>query len=136
MSRVSGLLELLKLSYPDDWNLEELLDDALTLIKSVINNPSNDLFLNLGPAGRMQQLDCQMINYINATGGSSDEAAKIAIRMLVEDEYILSDAYITAVGAMIKYAGSSENLPFDRAAVTSELFSIRSLVKKEIDEKR
>jgi len=136
IGRVSGLLELLKLSYTNEWNLEELLDDALTLVKSVANNTSNDLCLALNYAGRMQQLDCHLISYIILTGGSSADAAKIAIRMLVEDEYIISNAYITAIGAMIKYTESisSEDLQFDKAAVKSELFSMRSSVKKEFDE--
>eukprot|EP00957_Ditylum_brightwellii_P010036 757432-Ditylum_brightwellii.AAC.1 len=54
-------------------------------------------------AGKIEQLGHQLTFYQKKATDSMTEAARIATRMLVGDEYNLSDAYIAATDIWIKY---------------------------------
>ena len=74
--------------------MEELFQSLKKELK--VNRYTSDLFHALGPAGRMQQVESELMRY-KKLKGDLESAAKIAIRMLFEDEYILPRAQIKAV---------------------------------------
>eukprot|EP00957_Ditylum_brightwellii_P183449 13973888-Ditylum_brightwellii.AAC.1 len=80
----------------------------------------------------MQQLDHQLIIYHKTTDNLT-EAARIAIRMLVEDEYILNDAYITAIDTLIEYthSESSEEYLEENQNTKRKLMALRGSAKLE-----
>ena len=62
----------------------------------------------MGLVGRLQQVESELIRY-KVLKGQSEEAAQIAIRLLVEDEYTLPDAQLEVVKALVVYAALETN---------------------------
>ena len=102
ISRINGYLTLMEMSYPDIWEVGEKIHTASNELKAAMKTSSVGLFDEMTPAGRMQQLELQLIRYAKVRGDVS-EAAKIGIRMLVEDEYISDVAELKAVESLIDY---------------------------------
>jgi hypothetical protein len=86
------------MGYSDDWDLEELLEELFRSLKKELKSKlyTSDLFHELGPAGRMQQVETELMRY-KQIKGEVETAAKLAIRMLFEDEFILPEAQVKAV---------------------------------------
>ena len=109
LSRIKGVLQLMRLGYDDPWGIEELFDEAKTALVDALKNPDHPLFDDLDRAGQMQRLDTELIEYHSILAGHDDQdktthiekAAEIAIRMLVEDDYLLADAAAVALQALI-----------------------------------
>lgn len=83
LCRLRGHVTLLEMGYPDDWEVDEMLDAAFDILKKEVNKDSTDLFMDVGPAGRMQQIEFLLMRY-NIVNGDKEAAARIGIRMLVE----------------------------------------------------
>uniref|UniRef100_A0A7S4VG51 Uncharacterized protein n=1 Tax=Ditylum brightwellii TaxID=49249 RepID=A0A7S4VG51_9STRA len=111
LNRIKGVLSLLAMEYEDEWGIEDQIDDALRELKIALKNESSAFFSEFSPAGRMQQLDAEMTTFFRIKN-IPEKAAKIGIRMLVEDEYILQDAKLVAVKALVGYIDSSEEERF------------------------
>eukprot|EP00957_Ditylum_brightwellii_P183448 13973887-Ditylum_brightwellii.AAC.1 len=81
----------------------------------------------------MQQLDHQLIIYHKKITDNLTEAARIAIRMLVEDEYILNDAYIAAIDTLIEYTDSELSKEYleESPCVKRKLVVLRGSAKVE-----
>lgn len=108
LGRIKGHLQLLEMGYPDDWDIDELLEDAFQLVKEELKKKgSSDLFVELNVTARMQQIECEMTRYM-VLKGDLKTAAKIAIRMLIEDEFTLPDAQIQAVDGLLQYVQSKD----------------------------
>lgn len=110
LNRARGHLLLLEMGYPDDWDLEELLEELFKSFKKewTSNRHSSDLFQELGPAGRMQQVETELMRY-KVLKGDTKTASQIAIRMLMEDEYILPEAQLRAVQILITVMKETQN---------------------------
>jgi len=118
LSRIKGLLLLMKMGYEDDWGLEDLFADARNELASALRKPGHVMFRDMEPAGQMQRLDYALIDYyrlLAEKAGRQDEqevyrandmAARIAIRMLVEDDYLIGEAAMCALKALIDSIGS------------------------------
>jgi hypothetical protein len=103
LSRFRGHLLLLELGYSDEFELDEWMDEAFHVLKTELKKPvTSDLFQDMTPAGRMQQIESELMKYC-ILQKDIDAAAKIAIRMLVEDEYALPSALIHAVQVLESY---------------------------------
>lgn len=102
LSRIRGHLLLLEMGYEDKWEIDETLDNAFGLLRKELNTPSSPLFRDFCPAGRMQQIETELIRY-KVLKGDLECAAKIAIRMLVEDEKTLEGAQSKAVEVLVLY---------------------------------
>ena len=119
MTRIKGLLLLMKTGVEDPWGIEDLFDEARKELVSALQTPNHPLFVDLDPAGQMQRLDCVLIDYHmlmarnNDPGSERDrhirKGAEIGIRMMVEDDYVLGEASILALRALVEYT----NLPVE-----------------------
>lgn len=107
LSRIRGHLTLLEMGYPDDWGIDEMLDDAFELVLKELHGSSNDFFTDMRPAGRMQQIEAELMRY-KMMKGDIATSAKIAIRMLIEDEFTLPEAQEMAIEVLIRYVDSGE----------------------------
>ena len=103
LNRIRGLLILMDMSYPDDWGIEELFEDAIQELSEVMADPHHAIFRDVAPAGMMQQLDADMIDFTEVDRDGTIMAARIGIRMLVEDEYVLPYAARNATKNLLRY---------------------------------
>jgi len=89
LRRADGLIGLMQKGILEtgSWNVAELLEEADSLLFVVWNVPGSPLFDALTPIGRLQQLEGAAIRYALCRG-STQEAARLSTRMLVEDEFI------------------------------------------------
>ncbi|CAB9512321.1 expressed unknown protein [Seminavis robusta] len=108
MSRIKGHLLLLEMGYPDEWDIDELLDDAVKIVSGELNKGGSKLFVELCQVGRMQQVEAELIRYLQLKG-DLENASKVAIRMLLEDEYTLPGAQTRAVEVLLEYVQSQED---------------------------
>jgi len=107
INRVSGHNVLLEMGYQDVWETEEILHETLEVLNVEAQRPSSNLFRTVTLAGRMQVLETQIIKY-KLLKNDHVTAAQVAVRMLVEDEYIFADAQHNALNALLVYVKSSD----------------------------
>jgi len=103
LSRIRGLLILMGMSYPDDWGIEELFEEAIDELSEATTKPGHAIFRDMTAAGMMQQLDADLIEFVEVDRDGVIMAARIGIRMLVEDEFVLPDAALKAVSTLFHY---------------------------------
>ena len=109
MSRVRGLLALSKLGYSaKDLEIDEHVKCLFRDLKNALKNPGHELFETVSPAGRMQKLDVELIKYLLQAKEDSTNAARVAIRMLVEDEYISCYSQQEAYRALLLFMDEEE----------------------------
>jgi len=123
LNRARGHLLLLEIGYPDEWDIEELLEELFNTVHKEVKSKklSSDLFRELSPAGRMQQVETELMRY-HVIKGNMDQASKIAIRMLMEDEFILPEAQIKAVDVLLRSVQEDD----DRMHVAGQLKHYKS----------
>ena len=142
MGRIKGILMLLKLGYDDSWGIDDLFEEARAELLSALETYSHEghpLFDELDPAGQMQRLDSTLIDYHlymaeQAPSENQDEkwehirkSAEIAVRMMIEDDYVIGEAAMLALKALIEYThvASQDDLKEDPSDVRSTLFQYR-----------
>jgi hypothetical protein len=109
LSRFRGHLTLLEMGYPDEFELEEWLYEAFQVVRRELKqSQTSALFSELGPAGRMQQIELELMKYYVLVTDIT-MASKIAIRMLVEDEFTLPSAQLQAVKILHQYVELEES---------------------------
>ena len=124
ISRVRGLLALVKIGYtPDELFLDDQITDLYQDLTAAMKNPSHELFKEICKAGRMQKLDTELIKYFRDAKQDNINAAKVAIRMLVEDEYLFHDAELEATKMLLIYMDEAK---------TSNNASGRHIIAKEL----
>lgn len=110
MSRVRGLLALAKLGYSaKELEIDEHIKCLFRDLKNALKNPGHELFETVSPAGRMQKLDAELIKYLLLAKEDSADAARVAIRMLVEDEYISCYSQQEAYKALLLFMGEEDD---------------------------
>uniref|UniRef100_A0A7S4IG44 Uncharacterized protein n=1 Tax=Odontella aurita TaxID=265563 RepID=A0A7S4IG44_9STRA len=102
VNRIRGVLSIMEMGYPDEWDIEEQISDAFRELKIALRNPSSEFFADVSPAGHMQELEAELIKHAQLTN-MTEEAAMIGIRMLVEDEYTFHYAESIAIKALVDY---------------------------------
>eukprot|EP00977_Amphora_coffeiformis_P023461 scaffold13448_cov180-Amphora_coffeaeformis.AAC.1 len=102
LTRVRGLLLLLEMGYPDEFNIEDKLENLWKIVDGESKKDSSDLFLDIGYVGRLQQVETELMKYCMICN-EVDKAARIAIRSLFEDEYMLAEAKVQATQVMLNY---------------------------------
>lgn len=102
LRRASGLIDLMHKGILEtgSWKVSELLEEADSLLFVVWNVPGSPLFDAMTPTGRLQQLEGAAIRYA-ACRGSTREAARMSMRMLVEDEFIAERSLSAAASAIL-----------------------------------
>lgn len=109
LSRSRGIEALVKLGYsPDELFVEDLVEELLSTFLRAVKNPGDEIFRDMNPAGRMQMLDCELMKYCRRVKKDDVLAAKVAIRCLFEDEYVLLSTLQKALKTLLVYVESGE----------------------------
>ena len=105
LRRARGLIELSRNGFVLDeiWNIEEILQEAESLLFVVRRLPNSPLFAEVSRLGRLQQLESITIEAEKRIKGNISEAAHIGMRMLVEDEYIDGSAFECAACTLASF---------------------------------
>lgn len=105
--RLRGYLLLLEMGYDDDLDVDEKVEDLFTMLADEAKKESSDLFKEVKYIGRLQQAETLLMKYLSIKG-ELVAAARIAIRMLMEDERIFLDAEARAIQVLQAYLESSD----------------------------
>jgi tetratricopeptide (TPR) repeat protein len=130
--RIGGYNLLLELGYPDDWAMEDLLCDAFNIIITEKKRESSALFARMTVAGRIQEIEMELMKYKQVTG-DLETAAKIAIRMLQEDESVFVDAQSRAVDILLEYTDSIEIEDERRSRIKCDLQDYQDVLEDCVD---
>lgn len=87
--------------FEDIWGIDELIEKA----NDMIHNPAfteSSLFDEVSSVARKQQVNDLKIQYAMSKG-ETYEAAQIAIKILVEDEYVIDTVIMNCVTTLNKY---------------------------------
>lgn len=106
--RTLGLLDL----YKDDdvraiWDASELVDEGDRFLFAAWSEPSAPLFSSVSRVGRLQQLE-GLSMLLDLRRGRIIEAARLAMRILVEDESIIECAFMMAATILLKMIRDDE----------------------------
>lgn len=105
--RIQGLVDL-----NDDemvrriWNAKELVDEADRLLFAAWNEFEAPIFVDVSRVGRLQQLEEATIG-LELALNNSIEAARLGMRMLVEDDFLIESSFLSAATAVLGFATSS-----------------------------
>ena len=113
------------MGYPDDWDVNELLVEASKIVRDELRKPGSKLFLELTPAGRMQQVELELMRYLMIKEDLPN-AAKIAIRILLEDEYTLVGVQEKAVQVLLAYTQSQNSDDPHHRSVKKDLINYQA----------
>ena len=104
LRRANGLIGLIQGGIIDcgSWNVGEILEEADSLLFVVWNVPGSPLFDAFTPTGRLQQLEGTAIRYALCRGNTR-EAARMSMRMLVQDEHIGERPLMAAASAFLTW---------------------------------
>jgi hypothetical protein len=133
--RLRGYNMLLGIGYPDEWEMEELFDEMFNTIKAEVKRESSELFAQVSVAGRMQQMETELMKF-KLFVGDLETAAKIAIRMLQEDESVFVDAQAQAVEVLLLYADSAHFDDSSRSRIRNELQEYQDILEAVVDEQK
>lgn len=121
MTRVRGYLSLITLGYSQsDLDIDEQIKGVFRDLKNAMKNPGHQLFEDISRAGRMQKLDDELMKYFRVAKEDPTDAARVAIRMLVEDEYVFPESERVAIRTLLLYMNVSDdaNRPDDEDGMT------------------
>jgi len=137
LSRSRGVEALVKLGYsPDDLFVDDIIKEILTDFRRALNNPGDEFFRDVTLAGRMQILDSELIKYCRRVKKDDVLAAKVAIRCLIEDEFILLSASQKAVKTILVYVkdgGDSVMINGNRERILESLMSYMKKLDEEFE---
>jgi len=110
------------------WNVTELIEDADQLLFAAWKEPSAPLFDDLSRVGRLQQLEATVVRY-EFCNGNTAEAARMAMRMFAEDEYLLECSFTLCATALVEYHRGSDPAPWSSATAKSARADLRKMLK-------
>jgi len=127
LRRCSGLLE----HYSDEelrqiWNPNELVEDADRFLFAAWDKPSAPLFEQMTKIGRLQQLECVAMQ-LDICRGRQILAARLAMRMFAEDEYLLEGSFAVSASVLLKLIRDDEDWP---GGWTSKTKAVRADLRK------
>lgn len=100
LRRLHGILDNYDdLEVRDLWNPNELIDEADQLLLAAWNEPGASLFDTISPVGRLQQLESAAMRH-DLLQGHVMNAARLAMRMFAEDEFLMESALSTGAAAL------------------------------------
>lgn len=130
LRRINGLAD-----FNDDeglhevWDVKELVDDADQLLLAAWNETSAPLFKDISRVGRLQQLETAAILLWQKMGNKA-EAARLAMRMFCEDEYLLESSYVRAADALLGVLrGEVEGMSFSNETFSCAQDDLRRMVR-------
>jgi len=104
LRRARGILSLVRnYSFEDPWGIETLIEQAETMLNEASLSVNNSrLFFDMSRTGRQQQIDDLKIQRAFCQKDYTT-AGKIAMRMLVEEEFIIDTVIVNASTAVNRY---------------------------------
>jgi hypothetical protein len=108
---------------------------VFNLIKSEVKRESSELFARVSVAGRMQEIETELMKF-KLFVGDLETAAKIAIRMLQEDESVFVDAQAQAVEVLLLYADSAHFDGSSRSRIRNKLQEYQNILGTVVDEQK
>jgi hypothetical protein len=134
--RIRGYNSLQALGYDHDWGVEELVEETLDIIKKEFRNrDSSELFADMTVAGRLQELEGRLMRH-KVLRGELETAARIAVRMIIEDEHVFVDSMMQAIDVLILYAESGAVNEDFRSRIIPSLMGYHHIVETYIGERR
>lgn len=134
--RIRGYNNLQALGYDHDWGVEELIEETLDIVKTEFRNrDSSELFATMTVAGRLQELEGLLMRH-KVLNGDLTTAARIAVRMIIEDEHVFVDAMVQAIEVLILYAESEFVSEEYRASILPALKGYDYVVERAVGERR
>lgn len=125
LSRSRGVEALVKLGYsPDDLFVDDIIAELLTDFRRALNNPGDGFFLDVSP----------VMKYCRRVKKDDVLAAKVAIRCLIEDEYILLNTLQKAIKTMLVYVKECDDsimINGDRNRILKSLISYTKKLDEE-----
>ena len=91
------------------WNVRDLIQDADSLLFAAWNESSPPVFDDLGRVNRLQQLEAAALR-LELCEGNTAEAARMGMRMLAEDEFLLECAFPVAATAILESMRSNDGI--------------------------
>mmetsp|Transcript_2566 Transcript_2566/g.5599 ORF Transcript_2566/g.5599 Transcript_2566/m.5599 type:complete len:174 (-) Transcript_2566:63-584(-) len=109
-----------------------MIEGLYKLLSGESKKPKSDLFRHITYAGRLQELETEIIRYA-LLKKDIKLASQIAIRPMIEDEYIFYPTMIQSVLALMAYVESNEVTMDDstRAVLRQELKDLGKAVVEE-----
>jgi hypothetical protein len=105
------------------------------MIKAEVKRESSALFARVSVAGRMQEIETELMKF-KLFVGDLETAAKIAIRMLQEDESVFVDAQAQAVEVLLLYADSAHFDDSSRSRIRNKLQDYQDILGEVVNEQK
>lgn len=111
------------------WDVGTLIQDTETFLVAAWDESSAPLFRNLSRHGRRQELESVAIRYM-LCNHSYFEAASIAIRMMVEDTFLLDDAFKMAATALTEFSKDESSDCWTASTKSSIKSDLRKMLRR------
>lgn len=108
------------------WDVNDLVEEADLMLQAAWSEAAAPLFKGVGKVGRLQQLEGAVMS-LELSSGKNAEAARLGMRMLVEDEYIIDTSFVVAAEALLRFM--RERGPSSRWA-PQHIFKSRREIRK------
>ena len=117
--------------------MDDIIAEILADFCRALNNPGDKFFREVSPTGRMQIIDSKVITYCRRVKKDDFLAAKVAIRCLIEDEFILLSTFQKAVKTMLVYVrdgGDDIMINGNRKRILKGLMSYMEKLDEEFEQ--
>lgn len=133
LRRLNGLCALLESGIEQDiWDIQSLAHDCHRVLSAAWEDPSTSLFEEYTEIGRLQQLEGVLIQ-LQLQRNEEGEAARISMRMLLEDEYIDETAFQYAAAAVLQFTKNGQSLePLLPSATRSSSALCNPAIQKDV----
>ena len=129
LRRLRGLNELFAgQGVGDVWDVRELIEDLDRLLSAAWDQPHAPLFEEINRVGRLQQLEDVVIR-LEISAENYLEAASLGVRMLVEDEYLLDSAFLSAANALLTYMRLNQISPWSPQTLSLAKSDLRKILR-------
>lgn len=130
LRRIHGLSSLFSLDQTvwQVWDVNDLVEQADLMLQAAWEQENAPLFGDVGRVGRLQQLEGAVVG-LEMASGKLEEASQLAMRMLVEDEYIIVSSFVIAADALLKLM-REPNLTWSREAKLRTSLEFRRMRKE------
>jgi hypothetical protein len=96
------------------WDINDLVEQADLMLQAAWDQEKAPLFQEVCRVGRLQQLEGAVIG-LELISGKLEEASQLAMRMLVEDEYIIDSSFVVAADTVLRLM-KEPNIAWSREA--------------------
>jgi hypothetical protein len=136
VGRIRSFNILYALGYRHNWGVEDLINETVDIVRTEYTSTNSDFFSCMSLGGRLQDLEIQLMRY-HSYHEDLETAAKIAVRMIIEDERVFTEAMRQALDVLIEYYSESKQVDAEvRSKTVPALRAYRKEVAETISEKR